>query len=80
VRAGLAIDASHPMLHLRRSRQLAARGEGGAAIGHLESAFSAPGTPPGFEKVILLFAQDPSYGKVREDLRFQRVLLRAAAS
>lgn len=78
-REGLAIDALHPMLHLQRSRQLAARGDSVGTVNHLETAFNSR-APRGFDKAILMFAQDPGYNGVRDDPRFQRLLLRAAAS
>jgi tetratricopeptide (TPR) repeat protein len=78
-REGLALDSSHPMLHLQRSRQLAARGDATGALRHLEAAFNGR-APRGFDKAILMFAQDPGYSAVRDDPRFQRLLLRAAAS
>ena len=47
---------------------------------HLEAVFATPRMPRGFDKAILMFAQDASFSGVREDPQFQRLLLRAAAS
>lgn len=80
VEQGLALDGRNPMLRLQRSRQLAARGDGSGALRHLEAVFASRHTPRGFDKVFLLFAQDPSFGDVRDDPRFQRLLLHTAAS
>jgi tetratricopeptide (TPR) repeat protein len=80
VRQGLAIDPTMPMLHLQMSRLVAARGDGSGALHHLEAVFASPQMPRGFDKAILMFAQDPSFSGVRDDPQFRRLLLRAAAS
>ena len=63
----LRVHGRHPMLHLQRS------------LHHLEAAFDGR-APRGFDKAILMFAQDPGYNGVRDDPCFQRLILRAAAS
>jgi len=80
VEQGLDLDGRHPMLQLIRSRQLAERGDGSGAVRHLTAAFEMPRMPRGFDKSLLLFAQDLSFSGVRDEPQFQWILPRAAAS
>ena len=79
VRQSLRVDETHMMLNLQMARFDARRGDEASALGHLEVASRDQRVrPPG--RTLLLFGQDPVFAAIRGKPRFQRILLRAAAS
>lgn len=79
VRAGLDVDGPHGMLHLQRALRLVALGDRDRAIDHLEALLDHKRSH-GRERLFLFATQAETFDPIRQDPRFGRLRLRAAAA